>query len=520
MEFHAAAWPADALCAELATRFPANPFLTPQFVAARAASGAQPWVIALRDGARIVAGCTAFMTSGLLTRALEIQSVAGVPSREFWDGVIKLCRERRTTTLLVGSFGSEAFAIPHFDTETSRRSRREYVLHLSNGKVSGALSTNHKRNIARAKKLGLVMRASANLEACSRHAELMTASMSRRAARGEAVSNTTDVDNIWSYVSSGSGTLYQTFEGSAILSSVLVFTAKRGAYYYSAGTSSEGMAKGASHFLIQSIAESLAQQDLELFNLGGADDGNLGRFKAGFGAEAVELEAASFYVGSPARRQLISVARTLRQHPSTLLHSFGQIDSYIAFAGRPQDLAPPDPAIEARLEKLTDDALNAAIRNHPEMALYARVLQQLGHNDAYGLYHLGELVHVSWLIPEEHARRYPIRNVKLRRGEAEITHAVTLSKFRGKGFFAHAIRALAALGATHGVRRVFAIAASDNIASQQAIQKAGLRKVGRIWRVNLRYPRGASVTLRGHRYVCGVLRWREHSTEPDCYRSQ
>jgi ribosomal protein S18 acetylase RimI-like enzyme len=502
-EFHAEPGPAADLFCRLAERFPANPFVTPEFVAARHAGGAQPWILLLCEGEEIVTGCAAFATSGLLARTLEIQSLPRIPDAEFWDGLVRVCRERKVSDLLVNSFGSEETTIPRLQSETSRKARREYILHLAAKKVSGKLSTNHKRNIAHGKKCGLVMRVRADHEACERHAELMGLSMDRRLARGEQVSSSADVEHIWRYVGSGAGAIYQALEGSTILSSVLILSAKRGAYYYSAGTSAHGMAVGASHFLIYSIAERLAQESFDLFNLGGADEGGLGRFKSGFGATVVNLEAATFSFRSPWKRNSIEVVQTLRHDPQGLLRLFGETDSYVAFASRARDIVAPAETSELRVAKLTDEALDGAIKAHPEMALYARVLQQLGHNDAYGVYHLGQLVHVSWLIPAEHDRHYPVRNVKLKPGEAEITHAVTLSGFRGKGFFEHAIRALAALAAAQGVHRVFAITAVDNVASQRAIQKAGLRRVGRILRAKFRYPRGASLTFRGHRLRMG-----------------
>jgi RimJ/RimL family protein N-acetyltransferase len=497
--FHAYPGPAAPLFSELAAQFPANPFVTAEFVAAREAGGSEPWVLLLHDSEKVATGCAGFMTSGLLTRTLEIQALPTIPSGEFWDGLVRFCREQKVTDLTVNSFGSEQTAIPRLPNETSRRARREYVLHFANGKLSSKLSTNHRRNVAHGKKCGLVVRRRADSEACERHAELMSLSMGRRMARGESVSSSANVRGLRCFVDSGAGAIYQAMDGPKIVSSVLVLSSKRGAYYHSAGTSPEGMAVGASHFLIHSIAENLAQQGFDLFNLGGAEDDGLVRFKSGFGAAAVDLEAATFSFRSRWQKNTVKVVETLRHDPAGLLRLVGQADSYVAFSSRPQDIAPPVETSDLRMEKLTDAALDAAIRKHPEMSLYARVLRQLGHNDAYGVYQLDQLVHVSWLIPEEHDRQYPVRNVKLKPGEAEITHAVTLPGFRGKGFFPHAIRALAAIASDEGIHRIFAITAADNVASQRAIEKAGLRRVGRILRANFHYPRGASITFRGHR---------------------
>ena len=55
-------------------------------------------------------------------------------------------------------------------------------------------------------------------------------------------------------------------------------------------------------------------EGLELFNLGGADatEEGLARFKAGFGARPLDLEAARFDLATPLRRGLLAARRLLR----------------------------------------------------------------------------------------------------------------------------------------------------------------------------------------------------------------
>jgi lipid II:glycine glycyltransferase (peptidoglycan interpeptide bridge formation enzyme) len=102
------------------------------------------------------------------------------------------------------------------------------------------------------------------------------------------------------YVQQGAGNIVQAVKGDRILSSALVLKAEQGAYYQSGGTSAEGMACGASHYLLVEIARALQQAGMRSFNLGGTRDASSGLalFKSRFGARVVKLESATFHVGS------------------------------------------------------------------------------------------------------------------------------------------------------------------------------------------------------------------------------
>ena len=317
--FHTQAAPTEALCARVAARFAANPFCTPNFVAARAAGGQTPWIFWVGDAAEMLTGCTAFVDSGRLTRTLEIPSLPEGVDNAFWTGVKTFCSDRRITDLVVNSFASSESVIPCLAHEVARRKRCEFVVHLDDGATAGTLAQGHRRSIKRAQNAGLQMRVRADPAACSDHAALMNASMHRRRSRGENVSSPVAVPALWPYVDRSAGMLYQAVQNGMVLSSVLVLLARRGAYYHSAGTSVEGMALGASHFLIQRVAESLAAGGREVFNLGGADDAGLIRFKSGFGAVSVDLEAVSFSFGSALKRRIVGTLRDLRSRPTVRL---------------------------------------------------------------------------------------------------------------------------------------------------------------------------------------------------------
>jgi lipid II:glycine glycyltransferase (peptidoglycan interpeptide bridge formation enzyme) len=105
--------------------------------------------------------------------------------------------------------------------------------------------------------------------------------------------------------------LFQALVGDRLLSSILVLRAAKGGYYHSAGTTAEGMACGASHWLVQHIAQALQSEGLQQFNLGGADEDGLVRFKVGFGSARVELEAADIQLAGPLMRLMTACGRSL-----------------------------------------------------------------------------------------------------------------------------------------------------------------------------------------------------------------
>src|SRR5437588_664879 len=194
------------------------------------------------------------MKSGYLGRSLEITSLPAFPDWEgsevFWGGLLQVCRQHRISDLLAHTYASAAVTIPALPGEIRRRIRCEYVLEVQRLDLWDQLSPNHERNIKRARKAGLQMRRVVDRYACQEHARLIGMSLERRKSRGE---------------------------------SVLV---------------------------------DIQVQSFVAMTQSGADELNpgLARFKAGFGASLVKLEAAEFFLGSTIRQRLRSAAWLLRDH--------------------------------------------------------------------------------------------------------------------------------------------------------------------------------------------------------------
>ena len=304
--------PSEALCAELMAQFPTNPFYTQNYVEAQRSLGFAPWMFIIRENGLIKSGCTAFMKAGRLSRTLEITSFPMFDDQEFfWERLIRFCKKQGVTHLKVETFASPVTKIPSENGQACRKKRSEFLLELQKPDLRGKISKNHARNIKRGRKAGLYVQRSSSQKACQAHAKLITKSMIRRGDRGERVPENVPADAFWAYTHSGAGELFQAYLDKIVLSSVLVLFAEKGAYYHSAGNNPEGMAYGASHFLIQEIANVLRDRSFEVFNLGGSDQTNpgLSRFKAGFGASVVDLEEADFFLSGRIRLNLIRLYR-------------------------------------------------------------------------------------------------------------------------------------------------------------------------------------------------------------------
>jgi hypothetical protein len=491
--------------AEIVALDHSNPFLTFEYAKSMQALGMQPWLLSVREDGHTLEACLGFLRAGRLNRSLEIPSVPCLVSGSiFWAGLTDFCRQERVTSLSVGSFASSSAAIPKLPGETGRRVRVEYVLTLGDSSNWPNMSSNHRRNIQKAQKAGILIERSVAEEACLEHARLQDASMERRISRGEQVLADAQVRTAAALLKHQSAELFRARAGDNLLSSILILKAPRGAYYHSAGTTREGMATGASHYLIRQVAEILRAETIETFNLGGADAGNPGleRFKKGFGGREIQLESADFCLASPFRRKATAALHALRDDPIGLIRDLaGSIEAYKVYSCNPRDIKRGVVPAGSEFRKITDQELLEAADEHPEMNRYKNIYEKSLTNDAYGVYLDGALAHVSWLVSADHDRLANERNVKLRIGEAEITHAVTLGQYRKHGLYSYAIRCLVGLCEQRNTTRVYMITGTDNLASQRGIEKAGLRPAGRIWRFKFRHLGRRSFVIRGHRLI-------------------
>lgn len=312
--FRSVANPSGEDCSVLEGLAPFNPFNTAQYLDAVRRQQYEPWVLSIADSDETSAGCIAMAKSGKLNTWLQIDSLPELKTAEqrrvFWVGLGQFCGQAGVSVLQLNSFASKSASIPPFENEVWRKRRYEFVLHLADRELWPALSSNHRRNIKRARKSSIEIRRSGSESACRVHMSLIGRSQERRRKRGESVVELEGVAPCLALVQSGAGELYQALNGETVVSSILLLKSRRGAYYHSAGTHPDGMALGASHLLLHDCCLQLQDESKDVFNLGGVSelDSGLARFKGGFGAEPRELESMEARLGRTLRSAIARLA--------------------------------------------------------------------------------------------------------------------------------------------------------------------------------------------------------------------
>lgn len=493
--------PDDAALDSLARLRSDDPFASAAYAHAQRRLGFEPCILALREsGGAAAMSCLGLFKKGRLGGSFDIPWLPTLPAdSSFWPGLVAACKKMGVWDLSVRTFNAPA--VPALGAECGRETGIEYRLDISGPSPLVPTSTNHRRSVTKARKLGVVIRRVRTPDAIAVHLSLMQASMDRRAARGESVPDKWNTKFYEALLASGAAEFAQALLDGVVTSSIFLMRSPGGAYYQTAGTSPEGMSAGTSPFLIVELAEALRGEGATSLDLGGATPAETGlsRFKSGFGAAEIPFEIANFFLASPLARKLRTVLRLARHDPGALVREVVDLDHYCVFSTPPGDITAPECDEQIKVTRLGDDELRALCAAKPEFHRQAERIDEFGFNDAFGLFVGGELAHVSWLVTPEHDRLLPEREVMLREGEAEITHCHTAEAFRGKGIYPLAVRTLCQHAAASGVRRVFMVTHPQNAASLRGIEKAGLKPAGSIHRLRMPFL-----------FKDRVLRWRGH----------
>jgi len=263
---------------ELASRLmklaPTNPMCTKSFADAMRAYGHTPWLLGIKRGGGLVAGCYGFLFAGRLNRVLQIPSLPGLPGDNiFWDGLLRFCSLHRITCLELQSLASSATTIPRLRGEVERQQRCEYVLDVADPEWERKVARRHRETIRMAVRAGVASRRTTDPDSCREHVRLLAATHERQRKRGESISCNLKQELLYatSLLETGGGELFQAMVGATAVSSYLLLRAAKGACGITAGTSSQGMKCGASHFLIYSTARVLQEESMQVFNLGSAE---------------------------------------------------------------------------------------------------------------------------------------------------------------------------------------------------------------------------------------------------------
>jgi hypothetical protein len=236
----------------------------------------------------------------------------------FWRGLKEYCQKRRVLQLNLNAFNSFPIEVPNLSPIKKVTKREEFILDLKQISKDGMkmLSSNHRRNIHKGERADLSCHIRKDLEACKDHARMMAFSMQRRQNRGQAISYVPSPEKWFDYVQCEAGFIMQAKHDAAWVSSLLILQSSRQAYYVSGGTSPEGMRLGAAHFLMWNVIKYLSSGGVSILNLGGVseiDTPGLARFKAGFGADPIDLPHRSFIFGSTWRHRIIRAIQRFRK---------------------------------------------------------------------------------------------------------------------------------------------------------------------------------------------------------------
>lgn len=313
-----------ALLASAAEAHPTNPFLTPAYARSRERLGEQLCLFQTGNEGGAESWCSAFLQRRRYGATMEFPSLPVIAdSAAFADSLVRFCNTTGVIEIGLHTFGSPESVVPPdisaFGGETARHRRREFLIALESGDLLAKLSRSHRQRVRQAQRAGLTLERRRDPAACTEHALLMSQSMARRRARGEAAPDDALTPPLLAFLDTGAGELFRAVSNDGqVLSSMLVLRSARGAYDQSSGSSPQGMTAGAAQFLIHETAEALRAEGSAVLNLGGVrpEETGLRDFKSHFGGTEIESEATD----------------TLR--PTTLLKLSGAVHSVIAGARR------------------------------------------------------------------------------------------------------------------------------------------------------------------------------------------
>jgi lipid II:glycine glycyltransferase (peptidoglycan interpeptide bridge formation enzyme) len=283
---------------------------------AQRALGTDCWLFGMEDAGAITAAALGLVRRGRILRSVDIPSAPDVDAGStFWGGLDTFCRDEGITNLEISTFASPRSLVPQLRGEEERIQRTEFELPLAGKDLIDGLSSHHRTRVKKARKNGLTMRRAVSDDALDAHLALQANSMARRKARNENVPLEFARADDAVLLANGAAELCQAMLRGEVASSLLILRSSRGAYFASAGSSTEGMSLGASHFLVLETAMALQSEGVELFYLGGArpHEEGLRSFKSGFGSTPVDTEAVISYVGGRFRRRVSEAVESIQR---------------------------------------------------------------------------------------------------------------------------------------------------------------------------------------------------------------
>lgn len=436
---------------------------------------------------------------------IHVISVSDDTAKEFWSECLEGLRRMKIHSANVLTFGALNTNYPDSRPFTSLIERWEYRIRTEGYSID-SLHPKHRNMVRRSVREGLEFRTSSSATSYGKHVELKVQSMKKRLSRGEDVSIPQEKSFERHLLDSGAAVLYHAFLGEETVSSAMVVLSREGGYLLSAGTSDKGMKIGASNALIFHVASSLDEG--RTFNLGGVtrEEKGLKRYKERFGGEAIYLPTCLIVLRRSLRRKAASAMRKLVNSPGVFLRdhfiSISRYEHYTVDLTEEMD----EPALPEITPVSPERDASQLRESFPKVA--AKIELYGGAEGAFALRQGEKIAHISWMISSERERAFEEANVLLKSDQVEATHCYTLEEFRGRSLYPRMIRFLMGEAFRNGYSSLHMITSISNIASQKGIQKAGLQRVGRIFRMKLlRFlKKPLIITVRPHRaFLSGMI---------------
>ncbi len=247
---------------------------------------------------------------GRLNSALFVSVLRPIADMDaFWSALKDFCEESRigglSIEVIVGN--DEEIDLDAFPETDDIVTSDLFLVDVFRDDLQ--FSSNHRRNINKARKAGMHLIEQPTEAAVADHFRLRDNSFDRRAARGEAIIESFPMR----YISTGHAKIWQCGLTDEVMTSNLIVYGLDGAWHYeSAGTSPEGFKQGSSQFLHAEIMDAARKAGVRWYDLGGGAPNNPGlvRFKEGFATHRYK-KAEFYYDLSPFWMRQVEKARSL-----------------------------------------------------------------------------------------------------------------------------------------------------------------------------------------------------------------
>lgn len=400
---------------------------------------------------------------------------------QFNISLIRVCEEQSISQVSLPGFCSSATPpLLHFGTVDRQVQRYQYCRNLTDDLSEKTFKKNHQRNIVKAIRKGVSLSVGHSQEFVSMH---------RQISHNQTLIN----DEIRILLQMKQATVLHALWNGTCVSSLLLVHSGNQAIYHSGGTSEEGRELGVSYWLMWQAMLFAKNLGCTSFDLGGVTENDrkgLARFKAGFNTNSWPAFHRQYAIQPIYRSRLINTLRDLRSAPIqttkrifSVLFDFHEWQCFRrsipfppdSFAILPEwDIRMLDPEEILRLSEANSDLLQQS-----------RYLTMYHSAVCFGLYVRGEIAHISWLIEYKNQfqqHEYPLQLDEL---HCEITHCVTIEKFRGLGLYQTMIQYLCNFALQAGSETVFMITESENKTSRHSIEKCGFQHIGLIKKIKI-----------------------------------